>query len=1404
MANKVTIDVEARFVDNVTGKTKSASRSVDEIGKSADKAQKKLDGLGKKNSRPKLDADDSRLIKKLRAAETKADRLGRKKTKVVLGAVDKATSVINKVFNKGKSIAGKVWKATVAVKDSNALATIQKITNGGGNIAGKTWRAAVKIKDYATAPLSKIKNMLFSIKTLVLAITAGLAANQFVMKPISLADAYSSAQIGFSTLLGESRGQQMMNDLDAFAKATPFKTSEVIANTQKMIAMGWAADDIIKDMTTIGDAAAATGKGDEGLNRIVLALAQIKTKGKLSTEELNQLAEAGISAKKYLAEGLGYGSGDAGMMKLSKDLEQGAIGADAALKAIMQGMQEYKGMMDKTANETAKGLWSQIEDTFEINVARRWGQGLQDGAKKGLGSIVTLLDTADGALIKFGDTLYDVGSAFSNWSAEKLANAVKRITEVTDSFEFKNASLGEKISMLWKGVVSDPLKEWWEGGGQQKTAATAGKIGSWLGKTLSSMLKGALGMTDVLKGEGIETGAAGIAQSFAKGFVDNFDVSGITEKLKEAISNVWNALPTWGKLLVGGYAGGKIASGLGGIIGGIGNIVGTGGKIGKGILNFGANTAINLGAGNLAGTASLGTGALSALGLGAVAGGATAAFGVGHVIKSGYQAYQGYKEGDETKRRANSSRAVLTGAGIAGGALLGAKAGAMVGAVGGPVGSLIGAGLGTAIGWFAGDKIARNIEAAKYESEGMKEAIKDSDVSAEELAKTFEKSVYENMKKNMGDIKLSMSEIERLADQVVWGDDLGNFDKFTQATKNAEANLKSLKTAAADTDKWMWKASLGVKFNEDEIESIKTSFDDYISSAKSYVENKHYEFTAAVSMLVDVKSEEGKGILKSGDAFFKKMQDQLNSLGDKLSKKVDIALKDGVITLDEQAEITNLQQQIAEITNKLASSESSAKMDLIKLKFGSGTLDLDSYENFMDQMQTTIDERMQASDDAFVASVSKLKLQLSEGAISQEEYDKQVKALVSGYKATVDELRAEVQDVELDIIAKSNYGDMLGDDAKTKLSNALSKALSDGVDPIEWSPEQVRKILGVDSLSSEAAGAIGEMLSGVYGHMKLLEVDGKLMMGWEVENKEDPEQKIKDSLPETVEETVGVDISGEKHIQDTIDILASDFGIPPEHAATVALLLTGHKKLLNKIDVSQLAKEFGIPESQAKTIIEKLTGAKSIENRLSVLASDFGIPKSISETISVNITAIKGKITNAIGNVKKAFGIGGNYRGGIVGGSSSMGSFARGGIAGYSDGGMVRGGSQLIEVAEEGSPEMIIPLSSQRRGRALKLWAQAGNIMGVPGFARGGLTNGGQDEGIRFNPYDSGDSSGGQSVVVEVGGVSVEIHVDATGGQSVAEAIKEQSGEIAETVAGILADAFGAQFENTPTKGGVA
>ena len=1292
MANKVTIDVEARFIDNVTDEAKSAAKSFEKIEKAAEEAQKDVKGLGKTKATPKVDADTSRADKKLSNIDKKLKKLGSSKTEAKLSVMDKATAIITKVTAKAKAFAGKTYSGLVKLRDSNVLSSLNKMSNGLKSLTGKAWNIAVKIKDTFTAPLRALKNMLFNIRTLIMGIASAWAAIKFIKNPIDVADAYSSAKISFSTLLGESQGQQMMDKLDVFAKATPFNTTNVISNAQKMLAMGWDPERIIEDMETIGNAAASTGKLDVGLESIVRALSQIKTKGRLSTEELNQLAEAGIAAKAMLAENLGYGTGDKGIAAMTADLEKGAIASDVAIQALLAGMQKYDGMMDSMANETVEGLWSQMQDAFNINIVRRWGQGLQDGAKRGFGTIVKLLDESEDALADFGDMLYEIGHAASNWGADNLQGVVDKILKITDTFEFKNASLGKKISMLWNGLIADPLKKWWENGGEQKTAETAGKIGSWIGKMLTKGLLALFGATDVLNGDLGTDAGSNIAGSFLKGFLDNFDGKAITDAFVDAIGNVWGALPAWAKVLIGGYGIGKLAGGISSLAGGMAafgtGVMGAIGGFSIASSAFPILTSSGTGLAGLLGKTGVALGASttgSALLLGSAGIGGGLAAGAS-VIKGGldlYGSYKSFKEGDKIEGKAKAASGGTAIGGVAAGAAAGAAIGSVVPVIGTLAGGLIGAGIGGVIGLIGGNHWADNIRETDAAINDVTAATKNLKSEQEKL-EVRAKMVWQNMKDHFGDIKLSASEIQQITSKIVWGDDLEYFEQFSSAAQTAEASLKTLKTAAETTNKWLWKASLGMKFNNDEMESIAASFDQYITNAKAFVENKHYEFTAAVGLLVDIESEDGKYITSSGNAFYGKLQEQLNSLSEELSGKVEIALRDGVITLEEHDEIVNLQQQIAEITAKVADAEAAAELELIKVKFGKGNLDLESFDAFMGNMETVISERVAASDEAFKVAVSGLQLQLDEGAITQGEYDMQIQDLIDGYKAKVEEIDAQVMNVELEIIGEA-YEDILGPDAAGKLQTAIETSLKDGISPIDWTTEQARYYLGVDSLTETSADALTKALGAVAKQLDMLE----------------------------------------------------------------------------PIEVS---------------------------------AEDFGIKSSYTYNPIVNINPIYRIKEIASNNIYPVDGAG--YRGGIFGGS-----FARGGMP--ENEGIVGGSTRFIRVNEE-EPEMILPLSSQRRGRALKLWAQAGNIMGVPGFARGGITDGSQDEGIRFNTYSNGDSAGGITIQINMGGVKFEINVSGSDRESIVEAIKAQAGELADYVVGVIADSLETEFENTPVRGGVA
>lgn len=1462
MANKVIIDVEARFVDKVTGKASSTKKVIDDIGKSADKAKKSVDNLGKSKVNPKVNADSSKFDKTMNKVQSRLNKFMRSKAAAVLHATDRATEKISAAWNKAKNFA-KTYSAKIVANGSSAINTIDKVTSGARNIAGKVWRGTVKIVDYATAPIRKITSALFNLKTLLAAVAAGFAAQKFIIQPINLADAYSSALIGFSTLLGDSAGQQMMNDLDEFAKATPFKSSEVISQSQRMLAMGWDAKNIIDDMRTIGDAAAATGKGEQGLQQIVTALSQIKTKGRLSTEELNQLAEAGVSAKRYIAEGLGYGSGDEGIAKMTKDLENGAIASDKALGALLSGMKEYEGMMDKTANETVSGLKSQIEDTFEINIFRRWGQGLQDGAKSAFGSIVTLLGEAEGSLEKFGDTVYEVGKTISNFLADKLQKAVERITNITDTFEFQNADLGGKLKMLWKGVIVDPLTEWWENGGREKTVQAAGKIGKFIGETLSRIILSVLGITDLLKDDGVSESGMSVAQSFAKGFVEGFDVSAITKKLAEAISNVWNALPWWGKALVIGYGGTKVGKGIGAIAQGISGIMSFAGGIkkfigspgnamvnGSGLLNILSGVGYKLSGGAAGSKMSGGMAALK--GAGAVAGGITMATGLIHAGSSAYGAYKGFSSGDKHEGWAN----VASG----GGTLAGMGIGAAIGtAIGGPLGTLIGGGLGTIAGWLFGDAIAKNIRAAKYESEEMQEAIKSSEMSSEELAEVFEKAKWKNAKEHFGDIKLTMSEIERLANQIVFGDkQLKKMEAFSKATETAQANLQNFTDASTDLNRWNWKASLGVEFNEDEREQILTAVEDYIINAEKYVEDKHYELTAAVDLLMDPKSKGAKLLTEKGNKWYTGLQKEMDEVSKSISDLYAKALEDGIISADESKAIMAAQQKLADIMQKVSNAEADAQLDLISLKFNMDNISKESFDNLHVQIGEALQASIDAADQSYTTVVANAKLMLEDGAINATEYETIVKQAIEDREVALNKVRVKIQKFELGTLADA-YSEELGEGAYTSLQTALEKSLKENIDPLEWTDEELAEILGVEELKGETAGVIKDALSGLKEYIDALNVDSEPEVNVDPKtNTDGMNEKIASDVEAEISgkimTTLGIDVTGEPNVVNTVQLLQKDFGIPEEQSYLISLMLTGNKEILNHVDV--VAEEFGISEKEAEDIIWMLYGHKSIQNMFGVEADEFGIPESVAKTLGVNIEGKKiingyvtvgedelvpqskvektldayvgadKNITNTVKVTADDFGIPDSVsktvsvivKGvkSILGfGSDSDGNGFRGGLVttrgiapGFSQGGYVHGGAQLITVAEEGDPEVIIPLSPRRRERAHKLWAQTGKLIhadfGANRYATGGFVGVNESGGgykINRPPEENTDNvGGGQNITINLGGVNVNITVKE--GQNVLEAIEEQSEAIAEAVASVINQKLAEQFQNMPTKKG--
>ncbi len=185
-----------------------------------------------------------------------------------------------------------------------------------------------------------------------------------VGESISFNAQMEQARMGFTTMLGSAeRAEAFLSDMAEFAAKTPFEFPELLDASKRMLAYGFAAGDVLPMMEAVGNATAALGLGAQGIDRIILALGQMRAKGKLSGEEMRQLTEAGIPAWEMLAEAMGKTTAEIMDMQ-----SKGLIPADRAIKMLVEGMNKrFPNMMAQMEN-TWEGVTSTIKDVWRMTI----------------------------------------------------------------------------------------------------------------------------------------------------------------------------------------------------------------------------------------------------------------------------------------------------------------------------------------------------------------------------------------------------------------------------------------------------------------------------------------------------------------------------------------------------------------------------------------------------------------------------------------------------------------------------------------------------------------------------------------------------------------------------------------------------------------------------------------------------------------------------------------------------------------------------------------------------------------------------------------------------------------------------------------------------------------------------
>lgn len=178
--------------------------------------------------------------------------------------------------------------------------------------------------------------------------------------------AMESNTTAFAHFLGsEKAATKYLDRLYKMAAETPFEFPQLTAAAQKFLAFGFSAGEAADTLAIVGDAAAGLGTSAEGIERITLALGQIKAKGRVQGDELLQLNEAGINARKYLLKNL-----DLSQKQLDKKMRQGKIKSDDAIAAITKGMKEEFGGLSKEQSKTFNGQLSTLKDNANYTLGK--------------------------------------------------------------------------------------------------------------------------------------------------------------------------------------------------------------------------------------------------------------------------------------------------------------------------------------------------------------------------------------------------------------------------------------------------------------------------------------------------------------------------------------------------------------------------------------------------------------------------------------------------------------------------------------------------------------------------------------------------------------------------------------------------------------------------------------------------------------------------------------------------------------------------------------------------------------------------------------------------------------------------------------------------------------------------
>lgn len=1331
MAETIRIEIPIETVDKTDPGVSNATKKLGKLGDAADKAGQSVD-----RSREYVSKFDEQANK----TQQRLAKWAKEKYQIYLEAKENISPVLD--------------------------------TIGGGvkSLAGKTWSFTLKALDFATTPVRTLLNLL---KNPLLQAGAFFGVSLGLTDTINTQKDFEAAMSQVQAVSGADSDEleQLTKKAEEMGATTKFTATDSAEAFNYMAMAGWKTEDMLDGISGIMQLAAAANEDLGTTSDIVTdALTAFGLKASDAGMFSDVLAAASSNANtnvsmmgetfKFaasMAGSLGYSVQDVALMTgLMANSGIKASMAGTALNSIMTRLStnthhardtleelgikffDARGnarplvdvmeeLRDATANmndeqktsvanaiagtNSQKGLLAILnasETDYNklanaIDNAAGASERMADTQLDNLSGSITLLQSAvDGVKISFGSRLNhyvrdvadgltaampDVEAALSDFMDfvdRKYDVMQAKMRDLTASDEWQNADFGGRVKLAWDEIVAEPFGEWWKSTGKSMVSNIAGDVGRGIGSGIGAGLMMLLGI-DV--SDSVNEGAS-VGKAFAQGFADGFDFDTIKDGLLSGIGNLFSSA---GKLLPGGKSAdlGSVVSAA--IIAkaampavGVGKDVWT---IGKGV--FGAQAS--LGGASLAGTVAGSTGNAMVAGTGVLGGLANVGYAVGGGSKAGL--YFG-----STSGALSGGMAALEGAGaVAGAVTAGAtlisagidaytamkssdkekqaaygqsaawKAGGV--ATGAAAGAMLGSfipGVGTVVGGLVGAGIGGltgYIEGKRIKKEYQESA------EAEALTNEKLQKVYEITGSSTDSVNFKTKSLtEALKDTTVTTEEFNTMlqravsDDLIEHFGSLHLSLTEIKEAAS---------SIAFDGAETRFNNFSTAVQDVessLSSVKSTFSSLEKE-NWKMSLGTHVTEADVKEYRSSIDQMLSSTATYLENKHYEASMAFKLIMGEDANTDGLDATYSAIDAQLDGLKEKLNTAIDA------NIKLNGGVLKLDSDSEILSLQQQIQDITNQVSTAQENAKFDTLKIKYGGAALDAESFaslQEELKNTVSSMTSQYDEaLEVNVTNLRLQL----DRGDIDQDEYDRQLQ-ALTDSYHAQVSDLQVRVESFQ----LDSIAEAYSSALDDILPDLKGTTS---------------------EKLQQAMDAALKEKPNVADWTNSDVVEWFDLNGMD-------AETQAALVERLKAVADSMPASfaDSIRGSGLGEAARDAVDDELDAVSATKFKKDVYAQ-FNLHSSMNSVVSPSSSGSGSYTSPVTGKTVTPYAAG--YHGMSIGG--------------HATGGMVNG-RELSWVGEEG-PEMIIPLVPARRERAVELYQQAGEILGVTAHATGGLVGSG-------------------------------------------------------------------------------